>query len=52
MKRLGANTPPSPPEASVIEVTIGFKSIIPIKVNANEKDNGISFEPANKVLMA
>ena len=25
IKRLGAKTPPSPPEANVIEVTIGFK---------------------------
>ena len=44
MKRLGAKTPPSPPEANVIEVTIGFKSKTPTKVNAKVNVNGISAE--------
>ena len=38
IKRLGAKTPPSPPEASVNEVTMGFKSTIAINVSAKEKD--------------
>ena len=36
MKRLGANTPPAPPEESVIEVTIGFMMMIDNNVRARE----------------
>lgn len=39
IKRLGAKTPPSPPEARVKDVTIGFKSKILIKVNTKEKES-------------
>ena len=40
IKRLGAKTPPSPPETNVIEVTIGFRIKIPMKVKANVMVNG------------
>ena len=43
MKRLGAKTPPSPPEANVAEVTIGFSTMIPTKVRANESVSIVSF---------
>ena len=51
IKRLGAKTPPSPPEASVIEVTIGFKTNSPMKVKAKVIVNGISDELPKMVLM-
>ena len=51
IKRLGAKTPPSPPEASVIEVTIGFNSINPKNVKANVRVNGISVELPKMVFM-
>ena len=41
INKLGANTPPSPPEASVIEVTIGFKIKIAINVNAKVTVNWV-----------
>lgn len=40
INRLGAKTPPSPPETKVIEVTIGFRINIPMKVKANVIVNG------------
>ena len=40
INKLGAKTPPSPPEASVIEVTMGFKINIPIKVKAKVTVSG------------
>ena len=52
MNKLGAKTPPSPPEARVIEVTMGFKTNNPKKVVANVKVNGISDELPKIVLMA
>ena len=51
INRLGAKTPPSPPEASVMEVTIGFKINNPKKVKANVKVSGVSFEPRKMALM-
>lgn len=52
INRLGAKTPPSPPEANVAEVTTGFKSKIPIKDIAKGIVNGISFEEKIIVLTA
>ena len=44
INRLGANTPPSPPEARVAEVTIGFRNKIPSNVIPNGSVNKFSFE--------
>ena len=41
MKRLGAKTPPSPPEANVADVIIGFKINIPINVTIKEIENAV-----------
>ncbi len=40
VNKLGAKTPPSPPEARVTEVTIGFRIKIPMNVNAKVSVNG------------
>ena len=44
INRLGANTPPSPPEAKVTEVTMGFIIRIPMIVMAKGRVNGICVE--------
>jgi len=41
INKLGAKTPPSPPEAKVTDVTIGFKIKTPMNVKAKVNVNGI-----------
>ena len=52
IKRLGAKTPPSPPEANVIDVTIGFRINIPTKVKAKVIVNGSCDEAPKIAFMA
>ena len=49
---LGAKTPPSPPEANVIEVIMGFRNKIPIMVNTKEVVSTTDSELTNWVFTA